>query len=144
MILPQLHGAVEETVSDICHNGFVPKDGYFGQGMYFTSSHFYASKVAKKTPEGSKILVVCFVLPGRVYPVTEAPYLVGEDGKQVYNQTNLVGSPKIEGFSSHFTLGKNPLSPMVYFQEEGLSFSFLNSSKQEGEFAAGVSDCWQD
>lgn len=75
--------------------------------MYFSSSHSYASKYADEVNR-IRVFVVCFVMPGNVYPVTEPPKLPSANGNEVVNPNGFLGKGCMDGYQSHYTLGKWP------------------------------------
>lgn len=110
-LVPVWSGAPEETYFKIGESGHLsPKEleargitkkgsgdaGYFGSGIYFTQFPSYAAQYAKCGPD-SMVLLLSFVLMGRVYPVTET----------ILNRAdNLEGKPLKQGFDSHYILTK--------------------------------------
>lgn len=67
--------------------------GFFGKGIYLTGSVRYALPYVvneKKNPA----LLVCFVVPGNVYPVIE----------DTNSQETLFGKPLQSGYQSHYVL----------------------------------------
>jgi len=79
-ILPLWHGTSATALSSICSNGFAALQktdtGYFGKGLYFTSSFDYAARVYGNT---SQLIVLCLVCVGNVFPVirSDMPKLTG-------------------------------------------------------------------
>jgi len=97
--IPMLQGTHGENLADICQQGFgnssTTDDGYYGRGMYFTSSLDYAAKYANKSSNKGKAIIVSMVTPGNVFPVTEHP----NDTIKGYK-----GKACRPGYQSHFTL----------------------------------------
>lgn len=96
-ILPTVHGTGMSVAWKIAESGFVSlaslDAGYFGQGIYFTSSALYALPYARQKEDPA--IVVSFVMPGNIYPVTENHK--GED--------TLMGAPiKQPGYNSHYAI----------------------------------------
>jgi len=93
-ILPVLHGTDAQIAEKICETGFAALSsldaGYFGKGIYFTSFALYALPYISS--KHSPAIIVSYVLPGNVYPVTE-----GHKGP-----TKLLGGPIKNGYSSHY------------------------------------------
>eukprot|EP01126_Amoeba_proteus_P005367 TRINITY_DN11794_c0_g1_i3.p1 TRINITY_DN11794_c0_g1~~TRINITY_DN11794_c0_g1_i3.p1 ORF type:complete len:298 (-),score=75.34 TRINITY_DN11794_c0_g1_i3:228-1121(-) len=96
-ILPTVHGTDAPVAWQICSTGFAALSsldaGFYGRGIYFTTHAIYASPyiVEKKTPA----LIISFVIPGNIYPVTEAH----DDTKG-----SLLGTPIKTGYQSHYVL----------------------------------------
>jgi len=95
-IVPVVHGTDFKDALSIISTGFVALSnfdpGYYGKGLYFSSSLFYTLPYLniKKTPA----VLISFVLPGNIYPVIEHPN--GVD--------SLLGSAIIPGYNSHYVL----------------------------------------
>jgi len=99
----------------ICRTGFATlstqDDGWYGKGMYYTSSALYSLPyyATKPTPA----LIICWILPGNTYPVIENPVTT----------TALRGLSIRSGYQSHYVVisGKEGLpivSPIdTYFDE---------------------------
>jgi hypothetical protein len=107
-IIPMYHSTISESSDNIKVTGFINKkenrrldNGYFGSGIYLTSKFNYALSY------GQSNILLCLVIPGKVYPVTE----------ELNSNNSLYGKPLKEGYNSHyvlldnFNLGKPILSP---------------------------------
>jgi len=78
-IIPLFHGTSQEVAWKIIQTGFTTvatlDDGFYGRGIYFTSNleyaSYYSGLATKKT--GNNYILVTLVIPGNIYPVTEAP-----------------------------------------------------------------------
>jgi len=84
-------------------------DGFFGKGMYFSSSAIY---VIPYCDDKGPSMLICFILPGNPYPVTEEPN--GRD--------SLKGQKLLVGYQSHY----------VVTRKEGLPFrekDYINTRK---------------
>jgi len=101
MVVPMLHATSESAVWQICQQGLaivvkenIKDEGFFGRGLYLTSSLDYASSY----PEGqtSNIFLVCCTLPVHTFPVTEHPH----------GSSSLKGKHRRDGYFSHYTVGK--------------------------------------
>jgi len=72
-IVPMLHGTDAMIAEKICETGFAALSsldaGFFGKGIYFTSFSMYTLPYisSRKIPA----IILSWVLPGHVYPVTE-------------------------------------------------------------------------
>jgi len=95
-IIPVVHGTDYEVAKHICNTGFTTvaslDSGYYGQGMYFSTSISYTIPyfVGKKTP----CILLCFAMPGNVFPVSECPK--GDAA------TALLGKPVKSGYHCHY------------------------------------------
>jgi len=103
-IIPVVHGCDESVGRKICETGFANLGlldaGWYGKGMYFTSSSLYAIPyyASKKKPA----LVIAYICPGNVYPVIESP-----KGQGTFNGQSIQG-----GYNSHFVVTrKNGFPP---------------------------------
>lgn len=76
-IIPAFHAIKkEETSKKILENGFsvlnFEENGLFGKGIYFTSNLEHAIKhFGEPTANGEYIVLVSFIILGKVYPVIE-------------------------------------------------------------------------
>jgi len=104
-VIPMIQGTSEEAVWQICQQGFgvtaVTDDGYYGRGIYFTSSYSYASRYSKDSPKepGFRVFLLSMVVPGNPFPVTEDPWDADHVIKQGYH-----GQACRPGYQSHYTL----------------------------------------
>jgi len=95
-IVPVFHGTDLLIAHAICETGFAALSsldaGWYGKGIYFTSHLVYAIPYicTRKSPA----MLVSWIIPGNVYPVTESASGSG----------SLVGQPMRPGFTSHFVL----------------------------------------
>ena len=66
-----------KIATSICENGFAKlaktDAGYFGRGIYLTTSIDYAAKCYCDPTSQEKVLVLAWAALGNVYPVTEGP-----------------------------------------------------------------------
>jgi len=95
-IIPAVHGTGEQKAWNICSTGFAALSsndkGWYGKGIYFTSSCLYASPYYAM--QKGAALLICFVIPGNIKPVTEHP-----EGKHSY-----IGCMIDTGYQSHYVL----------------------------------------
>uniref|UniRef100_A0A6B2L0J1 PARP catalytic domain-containing protein n=1 Tax=Arcella intermedia TaxID=1963864 RepID=A0A6B2L0J1_9EUKA len=137
-ILPVVHGTDEEKAWKIAQNGFaslsILDDGFYGRGMYFTTSAAYTlqyiAKVLKPT------ILICLIIPGNPFPVVEDPSKPGtyrgsciSTGYQShYCRTSFLGLPYKE---KDLTEKKKPYDEIVLNQESQVLplFLLLISSK---------------
>jgi len=118
-ILAVVHGTDAKKAWSVASSGFANlallDEGFYGRGMYFSSSALYTLPYfsIKKDP----CILICFIIPGNPYPVIEAPS----------DKPNLRGSHLTVGYQSHF----------VTTLRNGLPFraaDFENNEKQYNEF----------
>jgi len=104
-VIPMIQGTSEEAVWQICQQGFgiasTTDDGFYGRGIYFTSTLPYASRYAKPSNKeiGYRVFLLSMVIPGNPYPVTENPWDEHKGKKTGYH-----GQACRPGYQSHFTL----------------------------------------
>lgn len=90
-VIAMFHGTIEPTAKKICESGFgtvaTLDDGWYGKGIYFTSSLDYALFYAQKAkesfyskPENRRlkkpsydVIIMSLVTLGNTFPVTENP-----------------------------------------------------------------------
>jgi len=91
------HGTDLEIAWGIATNGFAAlatiDAGYYGKGIYFTSYAEYTIPYccSKATP----CLIICLMLPGNPYPVTEHP---------MESPKTFMGKPTMSGYQSHYVV----------------------------------------
>jgi len=105
-ILAMAHGTDLEIAWKITRGGFVAlqklDSGYYGRGIYLTSSEWYTVQYFVSTP--NPCILICLVLPCNPFPVIESPK----------GRKNFVGKDILEGYQSHYVLtGINglPITP---------------------------------
>jgi len=93
-LLPVLHGTQFAIAWKIATTGFAALSsldaGYFGKGVYFTSSCKYSYPYTKFGP--NPCMILSFVNPGNIYPVIE----------NHQSDFSLLGSAIIPGYNSHY------------------------------------------
>jgi len=96
-IIPAVHGTNEPEAYKIVTTGFVAlaqlDSGYYGKGIYFTTSVQYALPyfISKEFPT----VIVCLVISGNAYPVIEHPY---------NSKNTLIGAALMPGYQSHYVI----------------------------------------
>jgi len=96
-ILPVIHGTDMEVAWKICTNGFATLSsldvGFYGSGIYFTTSTLYALQyfAGKKEP----CVILSFLIPGNALPIIEHPTL---------HKNNFMGKVLVPGYQSHYVL----------------------------------------
>jgi len=93
-ILAVAHATCLKKATKILVTGFasisIIDKGYYGKGMYFSSSALYTIPYCLYAPD--PCIIICFLLPGNPFPVIENPS----------TSENLIGSPIISGYQSHY------------------------------------------
>jgi len=102
-ILATVHGTAGANAWKICQGGFAAlsslDSGYFGAGIYFTTSAKYA--LPYYATKGDPSIIISWVLPGNAYPVIEHPRKNG----------NLAGTIIKPGYQSHYVCTNNKGMP---------------------------------
>jgi len=98
-VLPVVHGTGYSIAKAISKTGFAAlsslDSGYFGKGIYFTSSAKYALPYAALKEDPA--IIISYVAPGNVYPTCE----------QHKGPESLAGKPlRTPGYNSHYVLTK--------------------------------------
>jgi len=97
-ILVAAHGTSASTAWKIVASGFAAlstlDDGFYGNGMYFSSECIYTVPYLAKHPDPA--IILCLLIPGNPYPVIESPT----------DEDNLRGSPIISGYQCHYVVTK--------------------------------------
>uniref|UniRef100_A0A6B2KYL5 EGF-like domain-containing protein n=1 Tax=Arcella intermedia TaxID=1963864 RepID=A0A6B2KYL5_9EUKA len=113
-LIPAIHGTDLAIAQKICCNGFgalsTLDDGFYGKGIYFTTSCLYA--VPYFATRAKPALILAYVLPGYPYPTTE-------------NRTgdhSLMGSAIMKGHQSHFVIVKRDGDPVPNIPSEDNSY----------------------
>jgi len=108
-----LHGTNSKNIESIIKNGFLlsyignnTKDpGYFGKGLYFTQmanyGEFYIDSRIQREETSNLSLLLCWVLLGNPYPVTNMDFY---------------GKGLMKGFTSHYTWVGSNFLPTEQFQ----------------------------
>jgi hypothetical protein len=117
-IIPVVHGTDAKVGKQICSGGFAALSsldaGYYGKGIYFTSSCLYATPYFATKSEPS--ILICFIIPGNIRPIIEHRGAV----------KSFLGVPIDSGYQSHYVLTNrdgNPLTKKTdrYYDEIVLS-----------------------
>jgi len=112
-----VQGTTTEAGWSIAQGGYgviasVNDQGWFGKGIYVSSSMKYAHQYAERTASMAKkapALLVCAVAPGNSFPIIHR-----KDGRSVE-----------DGYQSHYTVGKHCLSSLTPLLEWVFSFFSL-------------------
>jgi len=93
-IIPMVHAADYQVLKNICGTGFGSpcETGWYGAGIYFTSSIPYFSSYLQAAP--APAILISFVVPGNIYPAVE---------HHLSNST-LRGQPIRSGHNSHYAI----------------------------------------
>jgi len=98
-------------------------DGYYGNGMYFTSSAEYAIDLyTSPSPQEYRTLIICWVLLGNVYPCIEPP---SKD-----SPTSFYGKPLKVPHDSHYVVVEKSGMPCPQFKEPNFDEYVV---KEEGQ-----------
>jgi len=93
-IVPVVHGTDGPIAQKIIDAGLTAlstfDEGYYGKGIYFTSSCLYALPYYAAKPEPS--LLVCLIVPGNPLPIIEG----------TNEAVSYIGKPVDAGYQSHF------------------------------------------
>ena len=142
-MIPGYQGTSENATYRIVTNGFgttaTLDDGYYGRGIYFTSSMKYAAKYATPTKRG-KVFLLSLVITGNVFPVTEHPFIEKPDGvieymsdengktKPVPNPQGYLGKACRAGHQSHYTVvDSRNISTAFPFKEEKIDLAITSN-----------------
>jgi len=121
-ILAVVHGTDSNKGWSVASSGFANlallDEGFYGRGMYFSSSALYTLPyiVTKKNP----CIMICFIIPGNPYPVIES----------VTVKPNYRGAPITSGYQSHF----------VITRPNGLPFKDINYENNDAKYTEFVID----
>jgi len=96
-VIMTAHGTGVKIANKISLTGFASlaslDAGYFGQGIYFTTSIPYALPYARLQEDPA--IIISYVIPGNIYPVVE----------HHKEENSLLGSPiKAPGYNSHYVI----------------------------------------
>jgi len=119
-VVPMVHGTDAKIAWKIVDTGFSALSsldaGFYGSGIYFTSSAQYALPYYSVKP--TPAIIICMTIPGNVYPVIEART----------DPNSMFGMPIKSGCQSHYVLTTkdgNPcrqrMAPRTYYDELVLS-----------------------
>eukprot|EP01126_Amoeba_proteus_P048717 TRINITY_DN5652_c0_g1_i3.p1 TRINITY_DN5652_c0_g1~~TRINITY_DN5652_c0_g1_i3.p1 ORF type:complete len:808 (+),score=144.64 TRINITY_DN5652_c0_g1_i3:2222-4645(+) len=115
MILPTVHGTDAPVAWQICSTGFAALSsldaGYYGKGIYFSTYADYS--VPYLTTKEKPVMIISFVLPGNIYPVTE----------KHCSPNALIGAAMKNGHQSHYVLTNYDglISPVVVEQQTNVA-----------------------
>jgi len=103
-IIPVIHGTDAKIGKHICSAGFAALSsldaGYYGKGIYFTSSCLYATPYFGTKPEPA--IIICFIIPGNVRPIVE----------HKNENPSFLGIPIDSGYQSHYVLTNKDGNPI--------------------------------
>jgi len=104
-ILAVVHATSKSKADKIIASGFaalaILDDGFYGKGMYYSSSATYIIPYFINSSE--PCILICYVLPGNPYPVTEPPRA----------SNNLVGHNLLNGYQSHYVVTRKDGLPFT-------------------------------
>jgi len=121
-IVPVVHGTDAKIGKHICSAGFAALSsldaGYYGKGIYFTSSCLYATPYFGTKPEPA--IIICFIIPGNVRPVIE----------NREEEHSFLGVPIDSGYQSHYILTNRDGTPVKKQKERCYDEFVLASDPQ--------------
>lgn len=135
VIIVGCHGTGFRTAESICETGFASlsknDEGWYGKGIYFTSCPAYCLPYMFSRQRPS--IVLSYVIPGNVFPVTE-----DRNGK-----ASLCGSALQQGYSCHYVcvtqggevvedLSECPCDEIVVPQESQILPMYIIEVREEG------------
>jgi len=95
-VLPVCHGTEESIAWKIASVGFANLSttdaGFYGKGIYFSSSASYTVPYFSNTRKPA--ILICFTIPGNPFPVNENPK----------DEKNLTGKALAVGYQSHYVV----------------------------------------
>jgi hypothetical protein len=115
-IVVAAHGTSAKTGWKIVSSGFAAlstlDDGYYGNGIYFSSHCTYT--VPYFSVHGDPCLIICSLIPGNPYPVIEPPN----------DENSVKGSNLITGYQSHYVVTRTNGYPFTQedYDSENPSF----------------------
>jgi len=116
-VIPVVHGTDASVAWKILDTGFSALSsldaGYYGRGIYFTSSTQYA--LPYYASKSNPALLLCLAIPGNVYPAVEGPK----------DANSLLGTPVKSGYQSHYVLTNKDGMPCPQRQEPGTFYDEL-------------------
>jgi len=111
-VMPCVHGTGEKTAWEIATDGFaslsILDKGYYGKGIYFSTSALYVLPYFAKKKKPT--IIICLAIPGNPYPVTESPN----------SENTLSGQPIRSGYQSHYVVVKKDGNPMTQTDYDNL------------------------
>jgi len=118
-IVPAVHGTSEEVAYSIITTGFVAlsklDSGYYGKGIYFTTSVEYA--LPYFATKSKPTVIICLVISGNAYPVIEHPHYDG----------SFMGTAMTPGYHSHYVLTRKDgyPCPKILYKEKNQFYDEL-------------------
>jgi len=161
-IVAVVQGTSENSAHSIASNGFGTASsldpGWYGSGIYFTSSMNYASLYAKDSEKDGKVFLLSLVCPGNLFPITEVPF-VTDKGARKDNLNGYLGLSARPGYQAHYTmvtvdpslrgkqgfpvtgefLGEGVADELVVFEAAQALPVFLIYSRQKPQFVTSFS-----
>jgi hypothetical protein len=112
-IIPTIHGTSAHVAWKVCQSGFATLSaldiGFFGAGIYFTTSAKYAVPYFATKPNPS--IIISFLIPGNPFPVTEDP----NDPA-----VSIAGHALKPGYQSHYVLTTNRGMPFPQIEYKNI------------------------
>jgi hypothetical protein len=127
-IIPAIHGTDENVAYSIITTSFVAlakgDAGYYGKGLYFTTSAEYALPYFATKP--SPTVLICYLITGNSYPVIEHPKS---------SKNNLMGSALMPNYQSHYVLCRIDGMPIPHIMENNSEEPYYDEIVIEQESA---------
>jgi hypothetical protein len=112
-IIPTIHGTSANVAWKVCQSGFATLSaldvGFFGAGIYFTTSAKYAVPYFATKPSPS--IIISFLVPGNPFPVTEDPNNPA---------ISIAGHALKPGYQSHYVLTTNRGMPFPQIEYKNI------------------------
>lgn len=122
-VISVMHGTSVQIAEMIAKTGFAAlstlDSGWYGTGIYFTSSFEYCLPYIVARPRPA--IIVSYVLPGNVYPVVKRedheakPIMSGYQSH--YVRTNIDGKPSAEGYHDEVVISQESQILPLYIVE---------------------------
>jgi len=115
-ILAVAHATSLNKAAKVVVSGFATlstiDEGFYGKGMYFSSSAIYTLPYCVTVSD--PCIIICFLLPGNPYPVIE-------DHRK---ENSLIGSHIISGYQSHYVMTR--INGLPFGEENNLELRKFN------------------
>jgi len=109
-IIPTIHGTSASVAWKVCQSGFATLSaldiGFFGAGIYFTTSAKYAVPYFATKPNPA--IIISYLVPGNPYPVTEDPN----------GPNSLAGQAVKPGYQCNYVLTTNRGMPFPQIEKK--------------------------
>jgi len=110
-VVPMFHVTTSQIAKEIVTKGFndVQENGWFGKGVYFTSSVEFALRQCKQLQASKQnenvVVLICLVITGSAFPVSKSViYFHRGEEKYMVAKDCFLGKGCSPGYQSHYTL----------------------------------------